>query len=821
MLFECSLQAPSTTKPKAMLRSFLTIALRILWRNKVTSFINIAGLSLGITAFIFILMYIYHETSYDKFNVHYENIYRLEIDNFARIPPSIGPLVRDRIPEVKHVVRLAGGYIEATVTYFPNKDPDNFKQASGTHFWADSTVFNVFTFPLVRGDLREALKGPFKVVLSETMAKKLFDDADPMMKVIEYQNHSFTVSGIINDVRNSHLQVDILLSQESLSKVYPERNLDNATANAWLWSATYLLMSEKLDVPHIEKKINDALQEIKDVNRFNLEFHQFRLRALKDIYFSGAMQNLDYSTHGNWKLIQVLFVVALVIVLLACINYVNLTTAKASLRAREVGVKMVVGSSGMLLRGQLILESMLFTITSFLIAITLVQIFLSPFNLLAGTDLRLTNLYTLRNLLIFLIGASALGMLTGIYPALYLTTVRPVNLMRGELSRESGSAPLRTGLMSFQFAISVIMIIGTLACLQQLNYIRTMNPGFNKEQVLTIETPADFPEEFALRETFKKKLLLHPQIKQVAYSVGHPSYDIPTAVLESNDLKRTSGFIVSDPDYIDLMNIKVVDGRNFSWDIEGKRIMWGDASQFAVLLNETAVEEFGIESPVGKSIKWIFSENQAWNCFIVGVVKDFHFRSLHHKIEPLVLGCGGPWYLCNIKISQKHIPATLKMIEGVWKTVYGIKPFKYRFLDDRLDQQYKSDEQTAKVIAYFAGIAILLACLGLFALSSFMISRRTKEIGIRKSMGASIKNIFVLLSWDFLKWIGVSSVIAVPIAWYLMELWLDGFAYHIKLGADIFITSMLVSIAIALLTITWQSLKAANINPARTLQLNE
>jgi putative ABC transport system permease protein len=675
----------------------------------------------------------------------------------------------------------------------------------------------VFTFPLIRGDSRDALKGPSKVVLSESTAKKLFNDADPMMKPIEYQNHSFMVSGIMKDVKNSHIQVDALFSHESIPLVYPNRgSFDRVSGNGWIWSATYLLISGNPDPAETERKVNDVLAEINNINRFGIEFHQFRLTALKDIYFEGALRNLDYGVHGNLKLVHILIAVAFFIVLLACINYVNLTTARASVRAREVGIKKVVGSSKRLLQIQLVAESTLLTVIACLIAITMVQIFLSRFNLFAGTDLRLTGLNSPVILLCSLFGAVVLGIVTGIYPAIHLTAIKPVSLMKGQVTRGLGNAPLRTGLMSFQFAISVIMIIGTLVCLRQVQYIQTMDLGFNKEQIITVRTPADFPEEFTLRETLKERLLQRPEIRKVTYSAGHPGHHIPTGSVEIEGLKRTVGFIVLDPDYMELMGIRIVEGRNLSWDREGDRIK-PDAFQVNVLLNESAVREFGIVDPVGKSIFWI-GEGRSVNCIIVGVVRDFNFRSLHHKIEPLIFGWHMPWNLCSIRISPTDIPTTLKIVEEEWKKVYGVKPFDYRFLDETLERQYKSDEQTATVISYFAGLAIFLACLRLFALSSFMIIRRTKEIGIRKSLGASVKSIYIMLSWDFLRWIVLGAIIACPVAWYLMWLWLGEFAYHVELGVDVLALGTTIAMVIAVLTVTWQSLKAASANPIKALR---
>ncbi|MEX2233935.1 MAG: ABC transporter permease [Cyclobacteriaceae bacterium] len=801
-----------------MLRSFLTITFRVLWRNKVTTCVNILSLAIGITSFIFIMLYVHHELSYDKFNENYDRIYRLEGEAHGKLPPVIGPYLKDKLPEIENIARLAGGDKEY-LSYTPEHDPVNQKYVEAISFWADSTTFEVFTFPFIHGDPHTALKEPFTVVLTESTARKLFGNSDPMTKGVVLDNHQFTVTGIIKDVKYSHIEIDALFSQESILKVYP---LKDAGWSPGLWSATYLLMTGDVDRVLMEKKINAVLTDINDGILFDIEFKYFQLRALSDIYFRGTVQNLQYGLHGNLKLIKVLRAIGVFMLVLACINYVNLTTARSVIRAREIAIKRVAGSSLRLLRYQLILESVIVSVIGLVVALTLVQVFLPAFNLMAKLDLNTINLNRAPVWAGIVSSAVLLGVLAGIYPAFYLTAAKPVALFKGG-AKDSGRSLLRTVLMTFQFTISVVMIIGIITNLRQMHFVRNADLGFTKEQVITINTPADFRSEFSLRETFRKKLQRHAGIVNIAYSAGNPGGGPPTGTIEFEGIKRTIGFFFIDDAYLDVMDIQIAEGRSFSAERPGDRVQnenWSskENDRVSVLLNQTAVDEFGMQSPLGKLLYWTDRDGRLYEVEIIGIVRDFHFRSLHHRVEPLFIYWTAPMSLASIKIHSPDIPATLKQIEKEWKNVYGQKPFVYQFLDETFDRQYRNDEQLAAVIGYFTALAVIIACLGLFGLSSYMVSRRTKEIGIRKSLGATMGTIYFMLSWDFLRWILVAVLIACPVGWYLMNRWLESFAYHIRIGADIFIIAASMAVLAALLTVTWQSLKAANANPINALR---
>jgi putative ABC transport system permease protein len=808
-----------------MIRSFLTITLRVLWRNKVTSFVNIFSLTIGITAFMFIMLYVHHELSYDKFNEHYDRIYRLETEDYAKLPRAIGEYLKDKVPEIKNITRLATGG-KKYISYIPERNPENQKHVEGIFFWADSTTFDVFTLPFLRGDRNTALRDPFNVVLTERTAKRLFADSDPMGKHIEFESLQFTVTGIIRDVRNSHIEIDGLFPQEAMRKVYT--NLNELGPGSPHWCATYFLMDPEVDKALIADKINE-LKIIQALGLFDLQLKRFHIRPLKEIYFEGSSLNLQYGLRGNRKLIQAFFVIGIFMLVLACINYINLTTARSTIRAKEMALKRVVGSSSFLLACQLILESIIISFVAFGVALTLLQLLLPTFNRMAMVDIHTSDFVYPIVFVGAISGVVLIGIIAGAYPAVYLVAVKPIGIMKGAGLRDSQGSLSRKILMSFQFALSIILILGILANLRQMEYVRTADLGFNKDHIIIVNGPADpkntheaFAEGAALRETLKKKLLQHPDILGVSFSAGNPGEPLPIANVEIEGIKTSMAFFCIDTDYLEVMGINILKGRNFSIDRPAERdtdetFTFTNESP-GILLNETAVREFGIDSPIGKIVKYQYIGGYEIQFNVIGIVEDFHFQSLHHKVQPFNMFWTLAMHTANIKISSSDLPSTLKLIEKEWKSIYGSTPFAYRFLDEVFDKNYKSDENLATVIGYFTGLAVLIACLGLFALSSFMVSRRTKEIGVRKSLGASVKEIYFMLSWDFLKWIFLAVVVACPVAFYLITLWLEGFAYHVDVGVDIFIMAALLALTIALATVTWQSLKAASANPVKALR---
>jgi putative ABC transport system permease protein len=502
--------------------------------------------------------------------------------------------------------------------------------------------------------------------------------------------------------------------------------------------------------------------------------------------------------------------------ILACINYVNLTTARSIIRTKEVAIKRFVGSSVMLVRLQLIIESVIVSIISLVVALTAAQIFIHSFNDLAMVKIDLAK-WNIPEVWCYVIGSTVvLGSLAGLYPAFYLTAVKPIKLVKGTTGENTTLLSPRSMLMTFQFILSIVLMICAMASLQQLSYVRQADLGFIKEQIVQIETPDSFEQEYALRETFRDELLQLSNVRGVAFAPGTPGGHIPTVPVDLGGDRVPLDALMIDQEYLDVMNIEVVLGHGFQ-----KRAMKGlteiRREKMPVVVNECLVRQFDLTSPIGTIFRRDDPRgNRSFE--IIGVVKDFHFRSLHHKISPFMFFQTPPMNIASIKVQDADLPATIKAIENVWKKVYDDRHFTFTFLDETFNRQYRNDERLATIIILFTGLTLIIACLGLFALSSFMISRRTKEIGIRKSMGASMKSIYTMLSWNFIKWIVLAVILSCPIAWYFTQLWLSKFAYHMKLGADIFVIASGLAFVVALLTVTWQSLKAANANPIKSLR---
>jgi putative ABC transport system permease protein len=804
-----------------MLQSFLTITFRILWRNKVTSFVNILGLGIAMASVVFIMLYVQHETGYDKFNENYNLIYRLEGDDFAKLPPIVGSLVNDRLPEVTHVARLAGGW-KTYISYSPEASPERTKQIEVNHYWADSTTFQVFTFPFVHGDPRTALRQPMSVVITESTAKKLFGDTNPMMKTVKTVDGEFMVTGVIKDVKNSHVEIDVLFSFSSIPRVMPEFDINKTASSAWLWSATYLLMTDNIDEKHTEEKIN---QELRDINGrlFDTEFKRFHIRAFRDLYFDGNVVNQSsYGLHGNLTMIRTLLIIGVFILFLAGINYTNLTTARAVIRTKEVAMKRITGSSVNQLRAQLILESIIVSAIAFVVAMTFIQLGLPAFNQL--TMVNITQDDVNRPLIWMSIAAGSLviGVLAGIYPAFYLTAVQPVRLIKGQWLGSSDGSVFRSVLMTFQFTLSIVMIIAVIVNFRQMRYSQNADLGFDKKLIVTVDTPGNSKDGLLFRQVFKERLLQRAGIERVTYSAGNLGDLVGDMPLhEINGMERSAKAIYVDKDYTDVLGITFSDGRGFSLNESSYDSINASTTTTPgeILVNESLVREFALDHPVGQII---YPKSMNRNAsLIVGVVKDFHYGSFHDKIEPMIImRVSLPGNVASIKIASSNIRKTMEDIESEWKRVWGDVPiaYKYKFLDDTFNQLYTKDVQLATSVGYFTGLAVVIACLGLFALSSFMVSRRTKEIGVRKTLGASFVRIYCMLSWDFLKWILLAVLIACPVAWFVMQRWLETFAYHVTIGLDVFVMASLLSITIALITVTWQSLKAARANPVKSLR---
>lgn len=805
-----------------MLRSFFIITLRIIWRNKGTSFINIASLAIGMAAFIFIMLYVYHEYSHDRYIENYDRIYKLEGDYDGKLPPIIGEVIKEKVPEVESVAKFAKGG-KFNLVYINPDDPEDTREIFHKRYWIDTCALKLISLEFVKGSPRTAFLDPFSEVLTESTAKRLFGDEDPMGKVVRRGQDNFTITGVIKDAR-SHLAYDALVPYELISAKYPDLNLNEFNGKSrQFWSAFYLLLHQNAEHTKVEQKINAALKEINTFETLEKTYERFHLIPLEDMYFRGATNNQPYGEYGNIKLIKYMFGIAILILALPILNYINLTTARATLRLKEVALKKIVGSGRKHLNQQFVLESIIFSLVSFFLAFTFIQLLLPEFNRLAMTNLGFDDFNTTIFWLSSVTGAIVIGIISGFYPSSYITSIDSVALFKGNAFFGTRGIQFRGILLTFQFSICLILIIGIFTNLRQLHFEMTKDLGYKMDHVIRIQASGDpyTPTEWnTRRRVFKERLLHYAGIRNVAFSsylfLNKELPEIPNMEIEGNPVSFLRFQV--DPDYFELLDIDIVEGRGFSSDRIGDNLNQMKDHTFRVIFNETAVKEIFNESPVGKTYNVTFQDSREFRIEVIGIVEDHHYRPLQYPIQPLFFTCGNPQGLALIKIAPNDIQETLKNIKNEWDQVFGHKPLRYDFYDEAYYAQYKKDEQTATLIGYFTILAIIIACMGLFASSSFMAMQRTKEIGIRKALGASSKTIFVMLSREYIKWIMLSALIASPIAWFGMNKWLETFAYHIELGPGVFILATILALAIGLITVSWQSIKSALTNPVKALR---
>ena len=809
-----------------MWKKYFTLALRNLLRSKTFSAINILGLAIGIATCVVILLFVKSELGYDGFHEKADRIVRVvfrgsvqgEEMNEAHVMPPVAEALLADYPEVEEATRIRlMGYPKIT------HGDKSFRNNSAA--FVDASFFRVFTFPLIEGNAATALKEPNTVVLSASTAKKFFGEEDPIgRELLMYDgNTALKVTGIMADMpANSHFHFDVLVSMST----FPEsRN------PSWMVSEfyTYLLLQpgsdyksfqEKLPIA-TEKYLGPQLQEA-----MGITFDQFRqagnsiglfLQPLKSIHLHSNMRG-ELGKGGDIRYVYIFGAVAVFMLLIACINFMNLSTASASKRAKEVGVRKVMGSARGQLVGQFVIESVLLSLMAMGIALGLVQLALPAFNAFSGKHIDLSylsNLWTLPSLL--MVGV-VVGILAGIYPAFFLSSYKAISVLKGSpltISGEKGKSgiSLRSALVVFQFSVSVILIIGTMVVYQQLGYIQNKNLGYEKDQVLIL------PETWQLgdnAEVFKQQLLQDSRIKQVStsgYLPSGPSYNNNFFVFPDDDVSsqiKTLRYEVDDQ-YIPTLGLELVEGRNFSEE-------YGTDDE-SIILNETAVKALGWENDIlGKTLARANNEGERITYRVIGVVRDFHFRPLHEQISPLVMTKGNSTGAIIAKVQTEDISGLLDRIKSQWTVLAGDEPFEYSFLDDRFYQTYNTERKMGYIFSFFALLTIFVACMGLFGLATFTTKQRKKEIGIRKVLGAEVATIIGLLSKDFLKLVALSSAIAFPVAWWVMEQWLEGFAYRIDLSVGIYVSAGVIVAIVAFLTVGYEAAKAAWMNPIDSLR---
>jgi putative ABC transport system permease protein len=803
-----------------MYRNYLNVAFRSLLRNKFYSLLNISGLAIGIACCILIMLFVTDELSYDKHFEKADRIHRLTMSgalngssfDLAVVGPSVGKAMLDDYPEVVEYGRFRGNG-SPFIRYGENV----FKEEN--FVWADHSILSIFDMNLVLGDPETALVNPKSLVMSETAAKKYFGSEDPIGKTIEFgSNKDYSVTGVFKDVpKNSHFEFDVLGSMETL---------DEAKRPMWLSMnfQTYVVLTEDADIASMQARFPEMLKRYvgPELKQFmNMDWDEmgdagsdmaFGMQPLTDIHLHSDLQG-ELAANGDIKYVYIFSAIALFILLIACINFMNLATARSAHRAKEVGVRKVLGSLKLQLVNQFLAESLLISFLSFLLAIGLAYVALPFFNDLSNKELSIpfTNPVFLGS--VFL-GVLMVGLLAGSYPAFFLSAFQPVKVLKGSLSGGMKSGALRNVLVVVQFCTSIFLVIGTLVILNQLNFIQNKSLGFDRDQVLIIN------DAYLARsnvQALKTEIQTFPEVKSVSVSgyLPTPSNNNMNVFIKGLVASQDNQVLMSnwyvDHDYIETMGMEMVAGRSFSKDFA--------TDSLGIIINEAAVKEFGFEDPIGQTIgNFVDMQGTIQGLKVVGVVKDFHYRTLKDRIAPMCMMLGDNAGLMSIKVNTNDYSGLIAKVEDSWTRLAPNQPFETSFLDDRFNRIYDTEQRLGRIFGVFAGLAILIACLGLFGLASYTAENRIKEVGIRKVLGANVGQLVFLLSKDMGKLVLIAFVIGAPLAWYFMNSWLSGFEYRTVIGWYVFAVTAVGALFIALLTMSYQSLKAAMGNPVKALR---
>ncbi len=821
-----------------MFKNYLKIALRNISRNKVSSFINIAGLAIGITCVLFILFYVQDELGYDKFIKQSDRIYQVNIEanmggqeyTSPTTPPPAGAALVNTFPEIETYTRFfpAGDQV---VRYEENKQAENYFTEKAV-FGVDSNFLQVFDYKLLQGNAATCLLQPNAIVITEQVAKKYFGNDNAVGKTLLFgdDRKPFLVSGVLKNIPSqSTIQFEMLRPMASFPSV-------KRFSWSWVWTqlVTYVKLRDNVPNDAVAMQNLDskfpAMVRTQAANAFirigqpldELEKkggkYKLHLQPLTSIHLHSVGIGSIFSTISDIKYVYIFSLIACFIIILACVNFMNLSTAQSSKRAKEVGIRKVLGSERKQLIKQFFTEAFVYTSFATLIALVLLLMLINPFNQLSGKTLSFFMLFSGNNLL-YLFGIIIItGLLAGSYPSFYLTSFKPAAVLKGKLSKTSfGNTFLRNGLVIFQFTISTALIVCTIISYQQLQYTRTKNLGLNKDNLVVIANSNRLGES---EETFRQQLLSVKGIKSAGIATSVPTKNVftdsyvpvPSANEQPVKDMQLSSFIV-DYDFVPTLQLQVLQGRNFSKD-------YSDSP--TVILNEEAVKQIGWKEPLGQYIDYPGGNNSRFK--VIGVVKDFNIQSLRAAIAPFALfhtssktyDLGTTYMIARIEKGQEN--AVLDKLETKWKSFAAATPFDYSFLDEEFNALYQSDKRMGAVFSLFTILSIFVACLGLFGLATYTAERRTKEIGIRKVLGASVQGVVGLLSKDFIRLVCIAAVIAFPISWWAMNKWLEDFVYRININWGVFLAAGIAVMLIALLTVSFQAIKAAMANPVKSLR---
>ena len=800
-----------------MFKNYLKIAFRNIIKQKAYSVINIFGLALGLTACILVGLYIWQDFSYDNYHQNRDRLYRLTTHttdpagNYSLLQSSarIAPAIKQEFPEIDKITRV----------YFADDsllDYDRIKFYEKEVIFADEEFFDMFSYNTIMGNQDDFLKRKNTAVISQNLAHKYFGDVSPVGNVMKYNDKlDIEVVGVIEDVPvNSHFSFDIVITYSCLNNLSKASWLENW--HGTFGSFTYVMLHQETNIELFQEKCGIFLTQKKEID--GITKHAVELQPIDSIHLHSEGDD-DVNVHSSIKNVLILGSIALFILILACINFINLTTSRAIKRAREIGVRKVFGAYKGQLIGQFLGESILVTFIALGIALVIAELAQATFAQLIGTEL-IYNIFSNPIIILIVIASTLLiGIFAGMYPAFVLTKYQPSRVMKGNFGKSSsGSNLLRRGLVLFQFTISISLIIITLIINQQTSFMRNFDMGFEKDQVLILKTPTRIGRNY---DVIKRELELIPGVTATSASLGVPVMDsgygtflVPDLANEEHNFNIAIKSI--DEDYLDFYEIPLLAGKRLS-DMEG-----GDFRNLTVV-NEATVKQLGFasnEEALGNSYTIAFGDRDGrYKPEIIGVVKDFHFKSMKSEVSPLLLmRWSGLYKEVSIKMSSQNMPETMKGIKELWENLYPNHPFDYTFLDEKINNLYKAEEKSYQVISIFSSIAILIACLGLLGLTFYTTEQRRKEIGVRKILGATIPNIIQSISAEFLKLVMIANMIAWPVSYLLVNKWLAGFPYKVEINIIVFITAGAIALGISLITIGYTVMRSATSNPIECIR---
>ena len=802
-----------------MIKNYIKIALRNIGRQKFYALINITGLAVGICCCLLILTYVLEELNYDNYHPSTADTYRVALDRkfpdnqfiYARSPLPMGRTLAQDLPSVKSSARIFNDF--GTLTF---QMGDKYFDERNV-LAVDSTFFDFFQVEFLDGDKESALDLPNSLVITEAMATKYFGNQDPLGKQLTIQNvGEMLIRGVVKPMpANTHFHFDFLFSLNSMRGLYRNQFWGSYTAH------NYIMLEPGTSPEVVESQIEDVIKTYMEpqIQSFlgiswdqYLEAgndHKYFLQPISDIHLKSNYQ-WELEANGNETIVYLFAAISVFILLIACINFINLTTARAANRAREVGMRKVLGALKKQLVLQFLTESVLMCLLATAIAVALSALLMPYFNEVSGKNLTMGDILRWESIIGLIVFSLLLGVASGLYPAFFMSAFKPVTVLKGKMSAGAKNSWLRNGLVIFQFGVSIILVIGTLVIYQQIQFLNDKPLGFDKDQLIVLERTDLLGDQV---ETFKNILLEHPQILDVSGTNTVPGRQINGGTFMDVTGEASDRFLMpnirGDYDLIETMGLNITEGRAFD------QAMVTDSS--AIIINQAAVRTFGWKSPIGKQLQPINGPIFT----VIGVVEDFHFESLHQTIGPLALFAGDlSTQRANIfiaKVSTQNLASTLAQIENTWEDFVQQRPVEVAFVDQEFGLLYEAEARSGKLFSAFSMLAILIACLGAFGLAAFLASQRRKEIGVRKVLGATTVSVVGLLSKEFLKLILIANLMAWPIAFLLMQEWLESFAYAIGINFFVFGAATLASIIIALSTVSFHSIRAALMNPAETL----